>query len=136
MKKDYILSVRCWSKRFVSLLPLSPHHLGTPAHLPRFMCADDQLPRFVQECPTTMAIIPKLRLLAWETADQPACRQWFGKEPIPSVAYIGAFLVKIDRGWLLSVTYAVFWYSIRLWCGLWAFLYMGRPLPDMVLTLK
>ncbi|MBK8934295.1 MAG: transposase [Chloroflexi bacterium] len=97
MKKDYILSVRCWSKRFVSLLPLSPHHLGTPAHLPRFMCADDQLPRFVQECPTTMAIIPKLRLLAWETADQPACRQWFGKEPIPSVAYIGAFLVKIDQ---------------------------------------
>lgn len=75
MKKNYIRSVHHWSKRFASLLPLSSHHHVPPAHLPRFMCPDDQLPRFVQECATTMAFIPKLRLLAWEMAAQPSSRQ-------------------------------------------------------------
>lgn len=97
MKKNYILHLHKWSKRFTSLLPLFSRHGTVPAHLPRFMLTDNQLPRFVQECATTMFLIPKLRLLAWETVAQPATRQWFGKEPVPSVAYIGAFLVKIDQ---------------------------------------
>jgi hypothetical protein len=61
------------------------------------MCADDQLPRFVRECATTMAVILKFRLLAWEQIAQPVSCQWFGKQPVPLVAYVGAFLVKIDQ---------------------------------------
>jgi len=97
MKKDYIRSVHYWSKRFASLLPLSSHHHANPAHLPRFMCIDDRLPRFVRECATTMALIPKFRLLAWEVVAQPASRLWFGKQPVPLVAYIAAFLLKTDQ---------------------------------------
>ena len=96
MKINYIRSVQRWSKRFSSLLPLSTHPT-TPVHLPRFMCADEQLPRFVQECPTTMALIPKLRLLAWEVVAQSAAHPWFGKQSTPLVAYIAAFLLKIDQ---------------------------------------
>lgn len=96
MKKNYKHIVHRWSKRFSSLLPLSSYP-NTPVHLPRLMYADDQLPRFVRECATTMSLIPKFRLLAWEQVAQPASRQWFGKEPIPLVAYITAFLVKTEQ---------------------------------------
>ncbi|MCA9974576.1 MAG: hypothetical protein KC413_02460 [Anaerolineales bacterium] len=96
MKKNYKHIVHGWSKRFSSLLPLSSH-TQTPVYLPRFMCADEQLPRFVQECATTMSLISQFRLLAWEQAFQPASRQWFGKEPIPLVAYVAAFLVKTEQ---------------------------------------
>jgi hypothetical protein len=61
------------------------------------MGTDEQVPRFVRECATTMALIPKFRLLAWEQIAQPVSCQWFGKQPVPLVAYIGAFLVKIDQ---------------------------------------
>ena len=65
-------------------------------YLPRLVVKDEQLPRFVQECATTMAIIPKFRLMAWEQATQNGHRQWFGQQNVPQVAYIGAFLVKIE----------------------------------------
>ena len=97
MKKHYTYSLHRWSKRFASLLPLSRHNDVTPVHLPRLMCADDQLPRFVRECATTMAVIDKFRLLAWEQIAHPVSCQWFGKQPVPLVAYVGAFLVKIDQ---------------------------------------
>jgi hypothetical protein len=97
MKKHYTYSFRHWSKRFVSLLPLSKPHSAAPVHLPRLMFSDEQLPRFVRECATTMALLPKLRLLAWEQMAQPLSCQWFGKEPVPLVAYVGAFLVKVDQ---------------------------------------
>jgi len=96
MKKHYMSSVYRWSKRFATLLPLSSHPV-TPSHLPRLMCPDEQLPRFVRECASTMALLPQLRLLAWEKVAQPSARQWFGKEPVPLVAYVGAFLVKIEQ---------------------------------------
>lgn len=97
MKNHYTYTVRRWSKRFISLLPLSPQHSVTPVHLPRLMCRDDQLPRFVRECATTMAFLTKFRLLAWEKMAHPISRQWFGKQPVPLVAYVGAFLVKVDQ---------------------------------------
>lgn len=96
MKKDYIHTVQRWSKRFASLLPLSGAARGVPSYLPRLMMADDQLPRFVAECPTTMSLIGKFRLLAWERVGQVATCQWFGKQAVPHVAYIGAFLVKLE----------------------------------------
>jgi len=97
MKKNYKLKVQLWSKQFVSLLPLTQNKNGDFVHLPRFMCEYGRLPRFVRNCPTTMSIIPQLRFLAWETIATPPSREWFGKQPVPQVAYIAAFLVKIDQ---------------------------------------
>lgn len=97
MNQYYMYSLHRWSKRFVSLLPLSRKNSVIQAHLPRLMCQDEQLPRFVHECPTTMALITRFRLLAWEQMAQPVPNQWFGKQPVPLVAYIGAFLVKVDQ---------------------------------------
>lgn len=97
MQKHYTHTVHRWSKRFASLWPLSRHNDVTPSHLPRLMSADEQLPRFVRACATTMALLPTLRLLDWEAMAQPISRQWFGKQPVPLVAYVGAFLVKIDQ---------------------------------------
>lgn len=97
MKKDYMYSLRHWSKRFAALLPLSRYQTVTPVHLPRLMGSDEQMPRFVRECATTMALLPKFRLLAWEQIAQPVTCQWFGKHPVPLVAYVGAFLVKVDQ---------------------------------------
>jgi hypothetical protein len=61
------------------------------------MCPDKQLPRFVCDCSTTMTLIAKFRLLAWEQMAQPIACQWFGKQPVPLVAYVAAFLVKVDQ---------------------------------------
>lgn len=97
MNQHYTYSLYRWSKRFVSLLPLSRQDAAAPAHLPRLMCQDEQLPRFVRDCPTTMALVAKFRLLAWEQMAQPLSCQWFGKQPVPLVAYVGAFLVKVDQ---------------------------------------
>lgn len=97
MNQHYTYSPHRWSKRFISLLPLSRQDSVTPTHLPRLMCQDEQLPRFVRDCPTTMALIAKFRLLAWEQMAQPIACQWFGKQPVPLVAYVGAFLVKVDQ---------------------------------------
>lgn len=96
-KQHYKDDLRRWSKRFVSLLPLSRPGSGAPAHLPRLMCPDAQLPAFVRDCPTTMTLIAKFRLLDWEHVAQPVSCQWFGKQPVPLVAYVGAFLVKVDQ---------------------------------------
>lgn len=96
-KQHYKYALRRWSKRFICLLPLSRPGSGTPRHLPRLLCPDEQLPAFVHDCPTTMAIIARLRLLDWEHVAQPVSCQWFGKQPVPLVAYVGAFLVKVDQ---------------------------------------
>lgn len=97
MKKHYKHTIQRWSKRFASLLPLSSRGSATPTHLPRLMYPDDQLPRFVQECATTMSLISKFRLLAWDEVARPLACQWFGKQSVPLVAYIGAFLVKCEQ---------------------------------------
>ncbi len=97
MKKHYKHSFQQWSKQFASLLPLHQRQEDGWVHLPRLMNPDGRYPRFVRQCPTTMSLIPTLRLLAWETIAQPAPREWFGRPPVPPCAYIGAFLVKIDQ---------------------------------------
>jgi len=96
MKKNYKLNLNPWSKRFAALLPLA-HHPASDVHLPRLMMPTHLFPRFVKEDATAMDIIPKLRLLDWEQVAQPPARHWFGKQPIPRAAYVGAFLVKIDQ---------------------------------------
>lgn len=104
MNINYIRSVQRWSKRLPTFFTTSLAAQVVPAHLPRLLCTDDQLPKFVRECPTTMDIIPRYRLLAWDKIAQPLTNQWFGKQPVPLTAYIGAFLLKIDQK-LVTISY-------------------------------
>lgn len=97
MKKHYKQNFQQWSKCFASLLPLQERRNGEWVQLPRLMNPNGRLPRFVQECATTMSLIPRFRLLDWEAVGQPSPREWFGRRPVPPAAYIGAFLVKIDQ---------------------------------------
>ena len=97
MNINYIRSFQRWSKRLPQRFTTNQLSPVTPAHLPRLLCQDKQLPNFVRDCPTTMSIIPRYRLLAWEKMAQPSRYQWFGKQPTPLTAYVGAFLLKIDQ---------------------------------------
>lgn len=96
-KQHYKDDLRRWSKRLLSLLPLSRPRSAIPVHLPRLMCPDEQLPTFVRDCPTTLSLVTRFRLLDWEALAQPVSCQWFGKQPVPLVAYVAAFLVKVDQ---------------------------------------
>ena len=63
---------------------------------PRFLCQDHELPLFVRNCHTTMDAIQWLRLLDWRALPSASRPLYFGRSPVPKVAYIGAFLVKLD----------------------------------------
>lgn len=63
---------------------------------PRFLKAEREFPAFVRNCPVTASLIRWLRLLKWDCI--PVSQYcYFGQEPVPLAAYIGAFLVKLDR---------------------------------------
>jgi hypothetical protein len=96
MKENYKHRLYHWSKRFTSLLPYRESTTNVPVYLPRLMMADNQLPRFVRECGTTMMLIPSYRLLPWSEMMQSQQRLWFGQQNVPQVAYIGALMVKIS----------------------------------------
>ena len=62
---------------------------------PRFLMPPDDLPHFVRQCPVTMGVRNWCQYLNWSVVPEPATRKWFGRDPVPLAAYIGAFLVKI-----------------------------------------
>ena len=95
MKQNYKQPLYRWSKRFVRLLPYRDTAATVPDYLPRLMRPDNQLPRFVRDCATTMMLISHFRLLPWEAMMQQQHRQWVGLHNVPQIAYIGAFWVKI-----------------------------------------
>lgn len=68
-----------------------------PTHLPRLLLAKQFQPRFVQQCPVTQALIPKLALLDWEQLPTTLTNKRTGWRTIPISAYVGAFLVKLDQ---------------------------------------
>jgi hypothetical protein len=43
-------------------------------------------------------MIERLKWLDWEAVKLPPSRHWFGREPVPVCAYIGAYLIKIEEG--------------------------------------
>lgn len=96
MHENYKHRLYRWSKRFASLLPYRQSGVNVPVYLPRLMMTDEDLPRFVRDCATTMLLIPAYRLLPWQEMMQSQHRQWFGQQNVPQAAYIGAFLVKIS----------------------------------------
>jgi hypothetical protein len=78
-------------KRWLSSQP----HL--PSHLPRLLLDEQYQPRFVRQCPATQSLIPLLQLVDWEQLPTTLAARRTGWRTIPLSAYIGAFLVKLDR---------------------------------------
>lgn len=68
-----------------------------PAHLPRLVLTDRFQPRYVQRCPVTQATIDQLRLLDWEQLPVTMGPERIGWRTIPLAAYVGAWLIKLDR---------------------------------------
>lgn len=69
-----------------------------PAHLPRLMYPDALVPGFVRDCAVTARLCTWLELLEWDRLPVLCARHWFGPDPVPLAAYLGAYLVKIDQG--------------------------------------
>lgn len=68
-----------------------------PAHLPRLLLAPHHQPRFVRQCLVTQSIIPLLALVDWEQLPTTLTNKRTGWRTIPLAAYVGTFLLKLDR---------------------------------------
>lgn len=68
-----------------------------PAHLPRLVLNKRFHPRFVQRCAVTQQLLPLLQLIDWEQL--PTTYTWrpSGERTVPLAAYVGAYLVKLER---------------------------------------
>jgi hypothetical protein len=93
MKHLYSTILRSWTEQLSAYW-----RRQLPSHLPRLLYANHLLPAFVRNCPTTMRLREQLCLLDWERLPSRLPRRWFGREPVPAAAYIGAYLVKLDQG--------------------------------------
>ncbi len=79
-----------WKRRF-------PEHPHLPTHLPRLLLAEKYEPHFVRQCPVTQSITPLLSLLDWEQLPTTLSNKRTGWHTVPLAAFVGAFLVKLDR---------------------------------------
>ncbi len=68
-----------------------------PAHLPRLVLHPRHQPRFVRKCATTQHLLPLLQLLDWEQLPTTLAWRCSGERTVPVAAYIGAYLVKLER---------------------------------------
>jgi hypothetical protein len=93
MQHHYSTIVRSWAAQLSAFW-----WPQLPSHLPRLLYADHLLPPFVRNCRITMCLREQLFLLDWERLPSAQTRRWFGREPVPAAAYIGAYLVKLDQG--------------------------------------
>lgn len=97
MQQNYFTTHTPWLEEIVvSCRRMHTRRWRTQA-LPRFVCHGRRLPRFVRNCPVTMPAIEQLQLLDWSSVATEPSRRWFGQEPVPQTAYIGAYLVKLDH---------------------------------------
>lgn len=74
----------------------SPEKL-LPTHLPRLLLANRCQPRFVRRCPVTQECSSWLQFLDWEQLPTTLAMQPRGERTVPLTAYVGAYLVKLDR---------------------------------------
>ncbi len=88
--------VRVWSQRLLNLWQQHQVHRWSTLTRPRLLTPEQ--PAFVRDCSITMRALPWLRLLDWKALPLPGPQHWYGREPVPMAAYIGAFLVKLDQG--------------------------------------
>lgn len=85
-------SIPLFWKRWLDSQP----HL--PSHLPRLVLTEHRQPRFVRRCQVTQSILPRFQLLDWEQLPTTLDGKRSGWRTTPLAAYVGAFLVKLDRG--------------------------------------
>lgn len=88
---SYLISIPRFWRRQVDNRP----HL--PSHLPRLLLAQRYQPRYVRRCPVTRELISLLQLLDWEQLPTVLAGRRTGWRTIPLAAYVGAFLVKLQR---------------------------------------
>ena len=84
-------SIPTFWKRWLSTQP----HL--PSHLPRLLLAREYQPRFVRHCSVTQSLLPLLQQVDWEQLPTTVDGKRTGWRTMPLAAYMGAFLVKLDR---------------------------------------
>ena len=72
----------------------APH---LPSHLPRLVLPPRVQPRYVRQCDVTQELLPLLQRLDWD--ELPATHTWRcrGERTVPLAAYVGAYLVKLER---------------------------------------
>jgi len=85
------LDIREW---WQSLLKNEPH---LPNHLPRLVLADRYQPKYVRECAVTQQLLPLLRQVNWEQLPTTLSWRCGGERTVPMAAYIGAYLIKLER---------------------------------------
>jgi hypothetical protein len=85
------ISIPAFWKRWLANQP----HL--PTHLPRLLLTQQCRPRFVRRCQVTESVIPLLQLLDWEQLPTTLAGKKTGWRTTPLAAYVGAFLVKLER---------------------------------------
>ncbi len=73
------------------------HHAHLPSHLPRFLLHQRYQPRFVRCCPVTQETVILLHLLDWEQLPTTLSHNRTDWRTTPLSAYIGAYLVKLER---------------------------------------
>ena len=72
----------------------NPH---SPTHLPRLLLDPRLQSRFVRQCQVTQALMPLLQFVDWEQLPTTVTNKRTGWRTIPLAAYVGAFLVKLER---------------------------------------
>lgn len=85
------ISIPTFWKRWLRKQP----HL--PPHLPRLLLKTECQPRFVRQCQMTQSLLPLLQQVDWEQLPTSLTSRRTGWRTIPLAAYVGAFLVKLDR---------------------------------------
>lgn len=68
-----------------------------PSHLPRLLLAERYWPRYARHCPITQETADLLSLLDWEQLPTTLARRRSGERSIPLAAYVGAYLLKLER---------------------------------------
>lgn len=68
-----------------------------PPHLPRLVLADCYQPKYVQRCEVTQQLLPLLRQVDWEQLPTALSWRTQGERLVPLAAYVGAYLVKLER---------------------------------------
>jgi len=85
------ISIPLFWKRWLAKQPL------LPSHLPRLLLAEHCQPRFVRQCQVTQSLCSLLQHLDWEQLPTSLALGRTGWRTIPLSAYVGAYLVKLDR---------------------------------------
>lgn len=72
-------------------------HMHLPTHLPPLLLRRQYQPRFVRRCRTTQSVTALLPLLDWEQLPTTLTGKRTGWRTTPLAAYVGAYLVKLER---------------------------------------